>query len=102
MSWGSRGENGEELLCSWLYQQSYQRLYFIFYRFPVESNRRRLWIAAINRKGWEPIQYSFVRSAHISGKKSNDHLSHLDTTKLKARIKNGGFSKEETCKLGKS
>ncbi len=37
-----------------------------FYKFPVDSSRRRLWIAAINRKGWESIQYNFVCSAHFS------------------------------------
>jgi len=47
-----------------------------FYRFPADTERRRLWISAINRKGWEPNEYSYVCSAHfVSGKKSNDVLS---------------------------
>ena len=47
-----------------------------FYRCPSDSERCRLWIAAIERKGWEPNNYSYVCSAHfVSGKKSNDHLS---------------------------
>jgi hypothetical protein len=47
-----------------------------FCRFPADTERRRLWISAINRKGWEPNEYSYVCSAHfVSGKKSNDVLS---------------------------
>ena len=47
-----------------------------FYRFPSDSERCSLWIAAIEREGWEPNEYSYVCSAHfVSGKKSNDHLS---------------------------
>ena len=47
-----------------------------FYHFPADTERRRLWISAINRKGWEPNEYSYVCSAHfVSGKKSNDVLS---------------------------
>jgi hypothetical protein len=36
-----------------------------FYRFPADTERRRLWISAINRKGWEPNEYSYVCSAHF-------------------------------------
>ena len=47
-----------------------------FYRFPADVERRRLWIAAINRRDWEPNEYSYVCSAHfVSGKKINDELS---------------------------
>lgn len=42
-----------------------------FYRFPsraTEKDRRRAWIAAVNRKNWVPTQYSWVCSAHfVSG-----------------------------------
>ena len=49
---------------------------FSFYRFPVDPDRRRRWITAINWKDWHPTKYSFVCSAHfVSGKKSNDPLS---------------------------
>ena len=47
-----------------------------FYRFPTDSERRRLWITAINRRVWEPNEYNYVCSAHfVSGKKNNDPLS---------------------------
>ncbi len=32
---GSRGKDGEELLCGWLYEEAYQRLYFII--LPISS-----------------------------------------------------------------
>jgi len=47
-----------------------------FYCFPADIEWRRQWIAAINRRDWEPNQYSYICSAHfVSGKKSNDELS---------------------------
>lgn len=47
-----------------------------FYRFPRESEKRRLWIAALSRKNWEPTQYSWICSNHfIGGKKSSDPTS---------------------------
>ena len=47
-----------------------------FYRFRADVERRRLWIAAINRRDREPNEYSNVFSAHfVSGKKINDELS---------------------------
>ena len=47
-----------------------------FYRFPADSERRLKWVAAIQRKNWEPSNYSWICSAHfVSGKKSEDPLS---------------------------
>lgn len=47
-----------------------------FYRFPVASDRRSQWIAAVRRENWQPNEYSWVCSAHfVSGKKSDDPLS---------------------------
>ena len=47
-----------------------------FYRFPVDMDRRSRWIAAINRKNWQPSEYSWLCSSHfISGSKSDDPLS---------------------------
>ena len=47
-----------------------------FYRFPAGPKRRALWITKINRKNWQPNEYSWLCSSHfISGQKSNDPLS---------------------------
>ena len=47
-----------------------------FYRFPADVERRRLWIAAINKRDLKPNEYSYICSAHfVSGKKSNEELS---------------------------
>ena len=44
-----------------------------FYRFPVDPDRRRRWIAAVDRKDWEPTEYTWICSEHfITGTKSND------------------------------
>ena len=40
-----------------------------FYRFPVDKDRRRLWIAAVDRKEFHPTEYTRLCSQHfISGK----------------------------------
>ena len=40
-----------------------------FYRFPVDPERRKRWIAAVNRGVWSPSDHSRLCSAHfISGK----------------------------------
>ena len=31
-----------------------------FYRFPVDPERRRRWITALNRKEWQPSEYSLA------------------------------------------
>ena len=47
-----------------------------FYRFPADSERRLKWIAAVQRKNWEPTKCSWICSAHfVSGRKSEDPLS---------------------------
>ena len=47
-----------------------------FYRFPVDSDRRRRWIAAVDQKDWEPTEYTWICSEHfITGTKSNNPLA---------------------------
>ena len=47
-----------------------------FYRFPVDSDRRRRWVAAIGRKDWAPTDYSWICSEHFAtGVKSNHPLA---------------------------
>ena len=36
-----------------------------FYRFPVDVDRRRRWIAALSRKDWQPSEYSWLCSVHF-------------------------------------
>ena len=47
-----------------------------FYRFLPDSerttDRRRGWIAAIDRKNWEPNEFSWICSAHFVGGQKND------------------------------
>ncbi len=46
------------------------------YRFPRDTDRKRRWVAAVNRKDWQPGESSRVCSAHfVSGEKSNNPLS---------------------------
>ena len=47
-----------------------------FYRFPVDPDRRRQWVAAVDRKDWEPTEYTWLCSAHfVTGTKSNNPLA---------------------------
>ena len=47
-----------------------------FYCFPKDSERLRLWLAAMKRKEWVPNKNSWICSAHfVDGKKSDDPLS---------------------------
>ncbi|XP_056135061.1 peroxynitrite isomerase THAP4-like [Lampris incognitus] len=47
-----------------------------FYRVPFDADRRWRWIAAINRKDWQPSKYSRICNEHfLRGKKSDDPLS---------------------------
>ena len=47
-----------------------------FYRFPVDEQRRRLWIAAVKRKDWCPTEYMWICSEHfINRVKSNNPLA---------------------------
>uniref|UniRef100_A0A667WXU8 THAP domain-containing protein 1 n=1 Tax=Myripristis murdjan TaxID=586833 RepID=A0A667WXU8_9TELE len=36
-----------------------------FYRIPFDADRRRRWVAAINRKDWQPSKYSRICSEHF-------------------------------------
>ena len=46
-----------------------------FYRFSTNSEQKEKWIAAINRKNWQPSNSSRICSTHfISGKLSSDRL----------------------------
>lgn len=57
-------------------RRSYRGCGVSFYRIPADANRRSLWLAAINRKSWQPTEHSWLCSAHfVSGKKSEDPLS---------------------------
>jgi hypothetical protein len=47
-----------------------------FYRFPKDSERRNIWISAVNRKNWEPTEHSWICSSHfVGGVKSDDPSS---------------------------
>ena len=47
-----------------------------FYRFPSDPERKAKWIAAINRKDWYPMEYSWICSEHfVSGEKSNNQFA---------------------------
>ena len=47
-----------------------------FYRFPADPDRRNLWVAAVNRKNWQPSPYTWICSSHfIGGAKSDDPTS---------------------------
>jgi len=44
-----------------------------FSRFPQDPERRRKWIAAVNRKDWEPTEFTWICSTHfVGGQKSDD------------------------------
>ena len=47
-----------------------------FYRFPADTQKRALWVAAVRRKNWTPTENSWLCSTHfIHGKKDDDPLS---------------------------
>ncbi len=47
-----------------------------FYRFPVNPQRKNSWIAAVNRKDWQPTEFTWICSTHfVGGKKSDDPVS---------------------------
>ena len=37
-----------------------------FYRFPVDPDRRRQWIAAVDRKDWESTEYTWICIEHFT------------------------------------
>ena len=43
-----------------------------FYRFPTNPIRRNSWVAAVNRKDWQPTEYTWICSNHFVGGKKND------------------------------
>ena len=47
-----------------------------FYKFPVDLELRRQWIAAVDRKDWQPTEHRGICSAHfVSRTRSKDPLS---------------------------
>lgn len=47
-----------------------------FYRFPSNTERRRMWVAPVGRKDWALNEYAWICGKHlISGCKSNDPAS---------------------------
>ena len=59
-----------------------------FYRFPRDSERRRQWIAAVDRKNWVPSEFSWICSGHfVGGKKSNDLNSPAYTPSIFCHVK---------------
>ena len=69
---------------------------FKFYRIPKEPERRRQWIAAVNRKNWQPSEYSWICSSHfVGGKKSNDPTSPAYSPSIFKHIKSPRKRKAE-------
>ena len=69
---------------------------FKFYRFPKEPERRRQWIAAVNRKNWQPSEYSWICSSHfVGGKKLNDPTSPAYSPSIFKHIKSPRKRKAE-------
>ena len=61
----------------------YKECGLLFYRFPSDIGQRNQWAAAINRKNWEPTEYSRICSSHfVGGQKSNDPTSHAHVPSL--------------------
>ena len=46
-----------------------------FYRFPSDPKCRVKWILAVKRENWQPMQHSWICSAHFINGKSDDPLS---------------------------
>ena len=64
--------NGEVLLSNRVYKQKHQR----FYRIPIKQDKRRLWLAAIQRKDFNPPLDAVICSAHFIG--GEDYMKQLD------------------------
>ena len=62
-----------ELLCHCCANRYSKSASIPFYRLPTDAERKRMWIAAVNRKDWLPSEYSWICGKHfVSGRKSND------------------------------
>ena len=98
------------------------------YRFPKDCERKRRWIAAVNRKAWKLGAFSWLCSDHfVNGEKSNDPTSPTYVPSLFAYVASPlkrkaqrdlaryqriqaskkqrldmTFQKEEPCQLGSS
>ena len=67
-----------------------------FYRFPRDPERRRQWIASVNRKNWEPTEHSWICSSHfIGGNKSNEPTSPAHNPSIFDHIKSPKKRKAE-------
>ena len=59
-----------------------------FYHFPADAHRRNCWIAAVNRKDWQPTEYTWICSCHfVGGNKSDDPTSPAYVPTLSDHIK---------------
>ena len=59
-----------------MYQQVGEGMWSKFLPFSCDLERRARWVAAVNRKNWQPTDHSWLCSCHfISGAKSDDPLS---------------------------
>jgi hypothetical protein len=59
--------------CAMKYDQRAKVLGIHFYRIPMNENKRRQWIRAINRANWKPSSWERVCGRHfVSGRPSDD------------------------------
>ena len=67
-----------------------------FYRFPVDSDRRDRWIAAVSRRNWQPTEYTWLCSCHfVGGRKSDDPTSPAYIPTLFQHVKSPLMRKAE-------
>jgi len=72
-----------------------------FYRFPEDKVRRGQWVAAVGRKNWNPMQYSWICSAHfVSGSESNDPLSPESSQKKEPEMSWTNLEEDQKRKGG--
>ena len=71
-------DDGEKLLCPGLRESLVKSSGLSFYRFPADPVRRAQWVAAVNRKSWDPTEYSWLCNAHlISGVKVTNYFYYM-------------------------